>query len=72
MFGTADRQPGKWTDKIYPAYYYNANGSAADIFKPPVKQSTAITKPVKIYTPPGYDPQKQYPYIVVMHGFENN
>jgi len=37
-----------------------------------VKQSTAITKPVNIYTPPGYDPNTQYPYVVVLHGYGNN
>jgi enterochelin esterase-like enzyme len=63
--------PGKVTDKTYSAYYYNNNGAPEDIFKAPVKQSAAITKPVKIYTPPGYDPQKQYPYIIVMHGFDS-
>lgn len=71
-YGTSIANPGKVTDKTYPAYYYNNDGSAEDIFKPPVKQSTAITKPVKIYTPPGYDPQKQYPYIIVMHGFDSS
>jgi hypothetical protein len=29
-------------------------------------------KPVNIYTPPGYDPKTQYPYIVVLHGIGNN
>lgn len=72
MFGTAIANPGTWTGKMYPAYYYNANGSVADIYKPPVKQSMAMMKPVNIYTPPGYDPQTQYPYIVVLHGFGNN
>jgi hypothetical protein len=71
-YGTAIANPGKVTDKTYSAYYYNANGSPEDLFKPPVKQSAPITKPVKIYTPPGYDPQKQYPYIIVMHGFDSS
>jgi predicted esterase len=70
--GTPTANPGTWTGKTYEAYYYNENGSAADIFKPPVKQSTPVTKPVNIYTPPGYDPQTQYPYIVVLHGYGNN
>lgn len=70
--GTPIANPGAWTSKEYQAYYYNANGSAADIFKPPVKQSTPMTKPVNIYTPPGYDPQTQYPYIVVLHGYGND
>jgi len=72
MYGNDVPNPGKWTSKEYPAYYYNANGSAADIFKTPVKQSTPMTKPVNIYTPPGYDPQIQYPYIVILHGYGNN
>jgi len=72
MYGTAVASPGKWNEKMYPAYYYDAQGTMADIFKPPVKQSTSIMKPVNVYTPPGYDPQMQYPYIVVMHGFGNN
>jgi predicted esterase len=72
MYGTDVANPGKWTSKTYQAYYYNANGSAADIFKAPVKQSTPMTKPVNIYTPPGYDPQTQYPYIVILHGYGND
>jgi enterochelin esterase-like enzyme len=72
MYGNAIANPGKWNEKTYQAYYYNANGSAADIFKTPVKQSTAITKPVNIYTPPGYDPNIQYPYIIIMHGIGNH
>lgn len=72
MYGNAVPSPGKWTSTEYQAYYYNANGSAADIFKTPVKQGTPMTKPVNIYTPPGYDPQTQYPYIVVLHGYGNN
>lgn len=71
-YGTPIANPGTWTGKTYEAYYYNANGSSADIFKTPVKQSTPLTKPVNIYTPPGYDPQTQYPYIVVLHGFGND
>jgi predicted esterase len=71
-FGTEIANPGKWTGKEYQAYYYDANGSAADMFKPPVKQSTPMTKPVNIYTPPGYDANTQYPYIVVLHGYGNN
>lgn len=71
-FGTDIANPGLWTGKMYAAYYYNANGSAADIFKTPVKQSTPMMKPVNIYTPPGYDPKTQYPYIVVLHGIGNN
>ncbi len=71
-FATAVPNGGKWTNKMYQAYYYNANGSVGDIFKPPVKQSTPVTKPVNIYTPPGYDPQMQYPYIVILHGYGNN
>ena len=31
-----------------------------------------MTKPVNIYTPPGYDPKTEYPYIVVLHGIGNN
>jgi predicted esterase len=72
MFGTPIANPGKWNEMMYPAYYYNANGSSGDIFKPPVKQGTSIMKPVNVYTPPGYDPQTQYPYIVVMHGIGNH
>ena len=71
-FGTPIANPGTWTGKTYQAYYYNANGSAADVFKPPVEQSTPMTKPVNIYTPPGYDPKTEYPYIVVLHGYGNN
>ena len=71
-YGTSIANPGKVTDRTYSAYYYNDNGSPEDLFMPPVKQSTAITKPVKIYTPPGYDPQKQYPFIIVMHGFDSS
>ena len=71
-FGTPVANPGTWTGKMYQAYYYNENGSTEDIFMPPVKQSTPITKPVNIYTPPGYDPNTQYPYIVVLHGYGNH
>lgn len=63
--------PGKWTAGTYPAFYYSTSASAADIFKAPTKQSTSVTKPFNIYTPPDYDPQKQYPYIVVLHGIGN-
>jgi enterochelin esterase-like enzyme len=70
--GTPIPNPGKWNEKTYQAYYYNANGKAADIFLPPVKQNTPITKPVNVYTPPGYDPNSSYPYIVVMHGIGNH
>lgn len=72
MFGTPIANPGKWNETMYPAYYYNANGSTGDVFKPPVKQGTSIMKPMNVYTPPGYDPQTQYPYIVVMHGIGNH
>jgi len=71
MYGTPVANPGKWTGKMYQAYYYDTNGSVDDMFKTPVKQSTPLTKPVNVYTPPGYDPNTQYPYIVVMHGYGN-
>ena len=45
-YGTPIANPGTWTGKMYEAYYYNENGSAADIFKPPVKQSTPVMKPL--------------------------
>ncbi len=70
--GTPIANPGKYTAKTYQVYYYNAKGTAADIYLPPVKQSTPETKPVNIYTPPGYDPNTQYPYIIIMHGFDSN
>jgi enterochelin esterase-like enzyme len=70
--GTPIANPGQWISKTYEAYYYNANGSAADMFKAPVKQTAPMTKPVNIYTPPGYDSNTQYPYIVVLHGYGNN
>ncbi|MEO7959699.1 MAG: alpha/beta hydrolase-fold protein [Fibrobacteria bacterium] len=70
--GTAIANPGKYTGKTYSAYYYNTNGSFEDIFKTPVKQGTALVKPVNIYTPPGYDPQKQYPVIFILHGYGNH
>ena len=36
------------------------------------KQSTPITKPVNVYTPPGYDSQTEYPLVFFLHGYPDN
>ncbi|MBN1309641.1 MAG: hypothetical protein JXA18_17100, partial [Chitinispirillaceae bacterium] len=36
------------------------------------KQTTPKTKFCNVYTPPGYDPQIQYPLIIIMHGITDN
>jgi enterochelin esterase-like enzyme len=60
--------PGKWTAKTYPAYYHGTGAAGAVL----PKQSTAITKPCNVYTPPDYDPQKEYPLIFALHGYPDN
>jgi hypothetical protein len=60
--------PGQWTAKTYPAYYHGT-GSVDTVLE---KQSTPITKPCNVYTPPDYDPQKEYPLIFALHGYPDN
>lgn len=64
---------GKWTSTTYPVYFYTteASGSASMLGSIP-RQSTPITKPVNIYTPPDYDPKVQYPLLFVFHGITDN
>jgi enterochelin esterase-like enzyme len=68
--------PGKLTLKVmYPAYYYSTTAPSSEAFKsvPTIpKQSTPVMKPLNVYTPPGYDAQKQYPLILIMHGITDN
>jgi enterochelin esterase-like enzyme len=59
---------GQWTSTSYPCFYHGS-GSVGQVI---AKQSTSITKPVNIYTPPGYDPQTQYPLIFFLHGYPDN
>jgi endo-1,4-beta-xylanase len=64
---------GKWTSKTYPVYFYTneSSGSASMLGSIP-RQSTPITKPVNIYTPPDYDPKIEYPLLFVLHGITDN
>jgi hypothetical protein len=64
---------GKLTANIsYSAYYWSTSLSSP--LPPPnvPKQSSPKTKLCNVYTPPGYDPQTQYPLIVIMHGITDN
>lgn len=72
-YGGTVANGGKWTSKTYPVYYYTtqSSGSASMMGSIP-RQSTPITKPVNIYTPPGYDPQTEYPLLFVFHGITDN
>lgn len=76
MYGNPVANPGKFTLKVmYPAYYYSTTAPSSEAFKsePTIpKQSTAVMKPLNVYTPPGYDEQTQYPLIVIMHGITDN
>jgi hypothetical protein len=65
--------PGTWTSKTYDVYYYTtqSSGSPSQTGSIP-KQSTPITKPVNIYTPPDYDPTIEYPLLFVFHGITDN
>jgi enterochelin esterase-like enzyme len=76
MYGNDVANPGKLTTKVmYPAYWYSTTASSSEAFKttPTIaKQSTAIMKPLNVYTPPGYDKQTQYPLILIMHGITDN
>jgi enterochelin esterase-like enzyme len=64
--------PGKWTAKTYPVYYYTTQKGGSSSLTTIPKQSQPITKPCNVYTPPGYDPQTQYPVIFVLHGITDN
>ena len=68
QYGNAATNQGKWTSTTYPCYYHGS-GSVGQVI---TKQSTAITKPVNIYTPPGYDAQTEYPLIFFLHGYPDN
>jgi enterochelin esterase-like enzyme len=76
MYGNPVANPGKLTTKVmYPAYWYSTTAASSEAFKstPSIpKQSTPVMKPLNVYTPPGYDTQKQYPLIVIMHGITDN
>ncbi|MEO8214851.1 MAG: alpha/beta hydrolase-fold protein, partial [Myxococcales bacterium] len=60
--------PGKWTAKMYPAYYHGSGAAGAQL----PKSATAIMKPCNVYTPPDYDPTKEYPLIFALHGYPDN
>jgi enterochelin esterase-like enzyme len=74
MYGNTVANPGKFTAKTYPVYYYTTQtgGSASQVFTTIPKQTTPIMKPCNVYTPPGYDPQIQYPLLLIMHGITDN
>jgi enterochelin esterase-like enzyme len=73
QYRNAVANPGKWTRKTYPVYYYTTqSGGSASLTGPIPKQSQPITKPCNVYTPPGYDPQIEYPLIFVFHGITDN
>lgn len=59
---------GQWTSTTYPCFYHGS-GSVGQVI---AKQGTSITKPVNIYTPPGYDAQTEYPLIFFLHGYPDN
>jgi hypothetical protein len=59
---------GQWTSTTYPAFYHGS-GSVGQVI---AKQSSSITKPVNIYTPPGYDAQNKYPLVFFLHGYPDN
>lgn len=64
---------GKWTSKTYPVYFYtNETSGSASMMGSIERQSTPITKPVNIYTPPDYDPKVEYPLLFVFHGITDN
>jgi enterochelin esterase-like enzyme len=59
---------GQWTSTTYPAFYHGS-GSVGQVI---AKQGTSITKPVNVYTPPGYDAQNKYPLVFFLHGYPDN
>jgi hypothetical protein len=75
-YGNTVAKPGKLTLKVmYPVYYYSTTATSEEAFKstPTIpKQSTPIMKPLNVYTPPDYDPQTEYPLILIMHGITDN
>ncbi|MEO6095508.1 MAG: alpha/beta hydrolase-fold protein [Fibrobacteria bacterium] len=76
MYKNAVANPGKLTkDVTYQAYWYSTSAASSEAFKqtPTItKQTTPKSKFFHIYTPPGYDPQKQYPLIIALHGITDN
>jgi len=68
QYGNPVANAGKWTSTTYPAYYHGS-GSVGQVI---TKQSTPLTKSVNIYTPPGYDPQTEYPLAFFLHGYPDN
>lgn len=72
-YGGTVANGGKWTSKTYPVYFYTTelSGSASMMGSIP-RQSTPITKPVNIYTPPDYDSKTEYPLLFVFHGITDN
>lgn len=75
-FNTAVANPGKMTTNVtYHAYWYSTSATQADAFKstPTIpRQTTPKTKFFNIYTPPDYNPQTEYPLIIIMHGITDN
>ena len=68
QYGNPVANAGKWTSTTYPCYFHGS-GSVGQVI---TKQSTPITKAVNIYTPPGYDPQTEYPLAFFLHGYPDN
>ena len=68
QYGNPVANGGKWTSTMYPCYYHGT-GTIDTVL---TKQSQPIMKPVNIYTPPGYDPQVQYPLAFFLHGYPDN
>jgi enterochelin esterase-like enzyme len=73
QYRNAVTNPGTWTKKTYPVYYYTtqSGGSASQTGSIP-RQTQPITKPCNVYLPPNYDPQSEYPVIFVLHGITDN
>lgn len=73
MYGNAVANPGKMETNITYSTYYWSTSISSPLPPPTVpKQTTAKTKFYNVYTPPGYDPQTQYPLIIIMHGITDN
>lgn len=76
MYGNSVATPGKLTTNVtYPVYWYSTTAPASEAFRSTpgiTRQNTPVQKFCNVYTPPNYDPQTQYPLIIIMHGITDN
>lgn len=75
MYGNPVANPGTFTLRVmYPVSYYSTTTTREEAFEPTptIPPQTPIMKPLNVYTPPGYDPQTEYPLIIIMHGITDN